>query len=105
MAVNKRAFTGGLRTQSGFNATAPFARLTIADDGLTVRLFGFVYARCDWSGVAHVQRVVGGLMGSPGARITLSKCQGRSEIPQFQPVSNSPAQDRFRLSAGLKFPT
>jgi hypothetical protein len=32
-------------------------------------------------------------------------CQGRSESPQFPPVSNSSAQDRFRLIAGLKFPT
>jgi hypothetical protein len=43
-------------------------------------------------------------IGDQGGRSTHS-CQGRSESPQFPPVSNSPFQDRFRLSAGLIFPT
>jgi hypothetical protein len=38
---------------------------------MTLRLFGFVYARCDWSEVRGAQRVVGGLLGSPGVRIAL----------------------------------
>ncbi len=68
--VNKQSFTGGLRTR-GFNATSPFARLTLADEGLTVRLFGVLYARREWPGVANAQKVVGWLLGSPGLRITL----------------------------------
>ena len=69
--VDKQVFTGGLRTSSGFNATIPFARLTVAEEGMTLRLFGFVYARRDWSEVRSAQRVVGGLLGSPGVRIAL----------------------------------
>lgn len=69
--MKKQAFTGGLRTQ-GFNATWPFARLELTDDGMTMRLFGMTHTRSDWSGVANAQRVVGGLLGSPGVRITLS---------------------------------
>ncbi len=68
--MDKQSFTGGLRTR-GFNATSPFARLTLVDEGLTVRLFGFVYERREWSGVASAQRVIGGLLGSPGLRIAL----------------------------------
>jgi hypothetical protein len=70
--MRKQAFTGGLRTPGGFNATWPFARLTLTDDGMTMRLLGITHTRSDWSGVANAQRVVGGLMGSPGIRITLT---------------------------------
>jgi len=69
--MDKQVFTGGLRTSSGFNATIPFARLILADEGMTLRLFGFVYAHGDWSTVRSAQRVVGGLLGSPGVRIVL----------------------------------
>jgi hypothetical protein len=69
--MDKQAFTGGLRTSSGFNATIPFARLSLADEGMTLWLFGFVYARGPWSTVRSAQRVVGGLLGSPGVRIVL----------------------------------
>jgi hypothetical protein len=66
-------FTGGLR-RGWFNATWPFARLTLADSELVIRLFGVVNVRSDWGGVATAQRVVGGLTGSPGlgVRITLT---------------------------------
>src|SRR6266851_6807842 len=69
--MGKQAFTGGLRTP-GFNATWPFARLTLTDDGMTLRLFGLVHTRRDWSIVQSVQRVVGGMLGSPGVRIILA---------------------------------
>jgi hypothetical protein len=69
--MKKQAFTGGLRTP-GFNATWPFARLTLSDDGLTLRLCGLIHTRSDWLGIANAQRVVGGLMGSSGVRITLN---------------------------------
>src|SRR5260370_19678405 len=69
--VNEQSFTGGLRARA-FNATSPLARLILTDEGMTVRVFGFVYARREWSGVASAQRVVGGFLGSPGLRLTLS---------------------------------
>lgn len=65
-------FTGGLRTMGGFNATWPFARLVLTDQGLTLRLFGFVHARSGWVGVAAAQRVVGGMLGSPGVRVVFT---------------------------------
>ncbi|SRR5713101_9309131 len=72
--MGKQAFTGGVR-RAGFNATWPFARLTLTDDGMKLRLLGFMHTRRDWSGVQSAQRVVGGLMGSPGVRITLADGQ------------------------------
>ena len=54
-----------------FNATWPFAGLTLNDDGMTLRLLGFVHTRHAWSKVQSVEHVVGGLMWSPGVRITL----------------------------------
>jgi hypothetical protein len=68
--VSKQVFTGGLRT-SGLNATFPFARLAVAEDGITLRLFGIVHTRSQWSEVVSAQRVIGGLLGSPGVRIAL----------------------------------
>ena len=49
----------------------PFGGLTLSDDGMTVRFLGRFFMRRDWSGVASVERVVGGLMGTPGVRIRL----------------------------------
>ena len=69
--MEKQVFTGGLRTTSGFNATTPFARLTLADEGITLRLFGFLYARSEWSDVVSGERVRGGLLGNSGVRIAL----------------------------------
>lgn len=68
--MRKQAFTGGLR-RFGFNATWPFARLTPTDDHMTLRLLGFVHTRWGWPEVENVQRVIGGMMGSPGVRIVL----------------------------------
>jgi hypothetical protein len=65
-----QSFIGGMRTFM-FNATWPLAGLTLSDDGMTLRLMGFVHTRRTWSGVASVQRVVGGLLGSLGVRIKL----------------------------------
>lgn len=64
------AFTGGMRT-TGFNATWPLARLTLTDKGLTLRLVGLALMQSDWAEVVSAERVVGGLMGSPGVRLTL----------------------------------
>ena len=69
--MGQQAFTGGLRT-AGFNATWPFARLTVTDDNMTLRLFGLIHTRRDWATVQSAQRIVGGILGSPGVRITLA---------------------------------
>lgn len=63
-------FLGGLRT-TRFNITWPFGVLTLSDDGMTVRFVGRVLTRRDWSGVATVERLMGGLFGTTGVRITL----------------------------------
>jgi hypothetical protein len=68
--MDKVAFTGGMRT-TGFNPTWPLARLTLTDKGLTLRLVGFALVQSDWAEVASAEHVVGGLMGSPGVRLTL----------------------------------
>jgi hypothetical protein len=70
--VPREAFTGGLRTSTGFNATWPFARLTLSDDGLVIRLLGIVHARSKWGDVESAEGVVGGLMRSPGVRLRLA---------------------------------
>jgi hypothetical protein len=67
---SSQSFTGGLRTV-GFNATWPFARLVLKDEGLTLRVFGFVQTRREWDGVVNVEQIVGGILGSPGVRIAL----------------------------------
>jgi hypothetical protein len=68
--MDKVAFTGGMRT-TGFNPTWPLARLTLTDKGLTLRLVGLALVQSDWAEVASAEHVVGGLMGSPGVRLTL----------------------------------
>ena len=35
--------SGGLRTSWGFNATVPFAELTLLDAGMNVSVLGFKY--------------------------------------------------------------
>jgi hypothetical protein len=68
----EQSFLGGLRTTKYLlKATWPFGGLTLSDEGMTVRFMGRVFTRRDWSGVASVERVVGGLMGTPGVRIRL----------------------------------
>ena len=68
--MDKVAFTGGMRT-TGFNATWPLARLTLTDKGFTLRLVGLALVQSDWAQTVSAERVVGGLMGSPGVRLTL----------------------------------
>src|SRR5216683_2370868 len=81
--VGKLAFIGGMRTP-GFNATWPFAGLSFADEGFTLRLMGVVLVRGDWAYVESAQRVVGGLLGSPGVRLVLADGQ-RFVFWSFQP--------------------
>jgi len=68
----EQSFRGGLSTTKYLlKATWPFVGLTLSDDGMTIRFMGRSVTRRDWSGVAGVARVVGGLMGTPGVRIRL----------------------------------
>ncbi len=77
------AFIGGLRTV-GFNATWPFAGLKFTDEGFTLRLVGLVLLRGDWAHVESAQRVIGGVLRSPGVRLTLA--DGRRVVFwSFQP--------------------
>lgn len=72
LPMPEQSFLGGLTTTKYLlKATWPFGGLTLSDDGMTVRFMGRVFTRRDWSGVASVERVVGGLMGTPGVRIRL----------------------------------
>jgi len=73
--VPEERFTGGLRTSWGFNATVPFAELTMFDAGMNVSVLGFQYALVSWSEVVSAQRVVGGLLASPGVRVRLGSGQ------------------------------
>ena len=56
---------------AGFNATQPLARLILTDKGLTLRLFGLVQLHSDLADVESAERVIGGLIGTPGLRLTL----------------------------------
>lgn len=67
----KAAFIGGLRTL-GFNVSWPFAGLTLTDEGFTLRFIGLVHLRGDWAHIESAQRVVGGLLRSPGVRLVLA---------------------------------
>jgi hypothetical protein len=82
--VDKVAFIGGMRTATGFNATWPFAGLSFADEGFTLRLMGLVLMRGDWAYVESAQRVIGGLLRSPGVRLVLADGQ-RFVFWSFQP--------------------
>lgn len=68
--VDKRVFVGGLR-KGTFNATWPFARMTVDDGGVVIRVLGFPAFDADWSAL-EFERVVGGLLASPGIRLTRS---------------------------------
>jgi hypothetical protein len=53
----------------------------------------------------------GGQVSSPrhpaaglGPGVGLTPCQGRSQTPQFSPVSNSPSEDGFDPNAGFRLP-
>jgi len=81
--VGKVAFIGGMRTP-GFNATWPLAGLTFTDEGFTLRLVGVVLIRGDWTDLESAQRVTGGLLRSPGVRLSLA--DGRRVVFwSFQP--------------------
>ncbi len=81
--MDKVAFIGGLRTL-GVNVTWPFAGLTFTDEGFTLRLTGLVFLRGDWAHIEGAQRVMGGLLRSPGIRLLLS--DGRRVVFwSFQP--------------------
>lgn len=56
-------FRGGLRTRSGFNATWPFASLTLTHDELLIRLFGFRLLRSALGEVEGAERTWGGVLG------------------------------------------
>jgi hypothetical protein len=81
--VGKVAFIGGMRTP-GFNATWPLAGLTFTDNGFTLRFVGLVLIRGDWAYVESAQRVIGGLLRSPGVRLVLADGQ-RFVFWSFQP--------------------
>ncbi len=56
-------FIGGVRTRGGFNATWPLASLTLSDDELLIRLFGFRLLRSTVGDVESVERTWGGVLG------------------------------------------
>lgn len=56
-------FRGGVRTRGGFNATWPLASLTVTDDELVIRLFGFRFLRSTLGEVENVERTWGGVLG------------------------------------------
>jgi hypothetical protein len=63
MNVAAVRFRGGVRTRGGFNATSPFASLTLTDDELLIRLFGFRLLRSTLGEVESVERTWGGVLG------------------------------------------
>lgn len=65
----RQVFTGGLRT-SWINATWPFARMTVDDDGIVVRVLGFAAFQTGWPELTRAERVIGGFIGSAGVRLT-----------------------------------
>jgi len=82
--VDKVGFIGGIRTAAGLNATWPFAGLSFTGQGFTLRLMGLVLVRGDWAYVESAQRVIGGLLRSPGVRLVLADGQ-RFVFWTFQP--------------------
>jgi hypothetical protein len=56
-------FRGGVRTRGGFNATWPLASLTLSDDELLIRLFGFRLLRSTLGEVESIERTWGGVLG------------------------------------------
>ncbi len=67
--MKDQVFTGGIRT-GAFNATWPFGRMNLTDEELIIRTLGAVTRRSTWQAVARAERVVGGLLRSPGVRLT-----------------------------------
>jgi hypothetical protein len=63
MKMGAVRFTGGVRTRGGFNATWPFASLTLTDDELLIRLLGFCLMRSTLSEVESAERTWGGVLG------------------------------------------
>jgi uncharacterized protein (AIM24 family) len=56
---------------SWFNATSPFARMTVDDDdGIVVRVLGFAAFQTGWQALTRAERVIGGFLGSAGVRLT-----------------------------------
>ena len=67
--MTRTNFTGGLRT-SWLNATWPFARMSVDDEGIVVRVLGFIAFRSEWPSLTQAEHVVGGLVRSHGVRLT-----------------------------------
>jgi hypothetical protein len=89
--MDKKVFTGGLRT-AWFNATSPFARMTVDDDGIVIRLFGFRAFQAQWPALTLAERVVGGVMGTPGVRLV--RVDGRRVV--FWTFRPEPVFDALR---------
>ena len=62
-----RRFFGGVR-DGGFNASWPLATMRVSQAGLVIRVLGFVSRHWAVDQIESAERVVGGLMGSPGIR-------------------------------------
>jgi hypothetical protein len=43
--------------------------MTIDDDGILIRVFGVKAFQTEWAALTHVERVVGGVLGTPGVRL------------------------------------
>ena len=52
-----------MRTRGGFNATWPFASLTVTDDELLIRLFGFRLFQATLGEIESAERNWGGVLG------------------------------------------
>ncbi len=90
--MDKRVFTGGLRMSWGINATSPFARMTVDDDGIVVRLIGLAVFQAQWPALTLVERVVGGFMATPGVRLV--RADGRRVV--FWTFRPEPVLDALR---------
>jgi len=87
----RQVFTGGVRT-TWFNATWPFGRMTVDDDGIAVRVIGFAAFKTDWPALTRAERVVGGVVGSAGVRLT--RTDGRRVV--FWTFRPEPILDALR---------
>ena len=96
--MDKKVFTGGLRmtffnaTWPIFNATSPFARMTVDDDGILIRVFGVKLFQTAWASLTHAERVVGGFMATPGVRLV--RADGRRVV--FWTYRPQPVFDALR---------
>jgi hypothetical protein len=91
LQMAKHVFTGGLR-MSWFNATWPFARMTLDDDGIVVRVLGFAAFQTAWPALTRAERVIGGVLGSAGVRLT--RMDGRRVV--FWTFRPEPILDALR---------